>query len=90
MPPRILRATLFAFFAACYAATLAAYLATVGVPRATWLTAASLVPFAWAGGLIGRRVGDRLGVETATALALVVLVATGLYTVAVAVRLVVS
>jgi uncharacterized membrane protein YfcA len=90
MPPRILRATLFAFFAACYAATLAAYLATVGVPRATWLTAASLVPFAWAGGLIGRRVGDRLGVETATALALVVLVATGLYTVAAAIRLALS
>ena len=85
-PPRIVRATLFAFFAACYAATLAAYIGTIGVPRAIWLTAASLVPFAWAGGLIGRRVGDRLGVEAATVLALVVLTATGLYTVAAAAR----
>ena len=86
-PPRVMRATLFAFFAACYAATLAAYIATVGVPGATWLAAASLIPFAWAGGMIGRRVGDRLGVATATALALVVLIATGLYTVAAVARL---
>jgi hypothetical protein len=90
MPPRIVRATLFAFFAACYAATLAAYIATIGVPRATWLGAASLIPFAWAGGLIGRRVGDRLGVEAATVLALIVLIATGLYTVAAAARAVLS
>jgi uncharacterized protein len=86
-PPRVMRATLFAFFAACYTATLAAYIATVGVPSATWLNAASLIPFAWAGGIIGRRVGDRLGVATATALALVVLIATGLYTVAAVARL---
>jgi uncharacterized membrane protein YfcA len=90
MPPRAVRATLFAFFAACYAATLAAYIATIGVPRATWLGAASLIPFAWAGGLIGRRVGDRLGVEAATVLALIVLIATGLYTVAAAARAVLS
>jgi uncharacterized membrane protein YfcA len=89
-PPRIMRATLFAFFAACYAATLAAYIATVGVPAATWLAAAGLIPFAWAGGMIGRRVGDRLGVEAATALALVVLIATGLYTVAAVARLALS
>ena len=89
-PPRVVRATLFAFFAACYTATLAAYVATVGVPGATWLAAASLMPFAWAGGLIGRRVGDRLGVEAATVLALVVLTATGLYTVAAALRLALS
>ena len=86
IPPRILRATLFAFFAACYAATLAAYIATVGVPRATWLTAASLAPFAWVGGVIGRRLGDRLGIQAATVLALVVLTATGLYTVVAAIR----
>ena len=90
MPPRAVRATLFAFFAACYAATLAAYIATVGVPRATWLGAASLIPFAWAGGLIGRRVGDRLGVDAATVLALIVLMVTGLYTVAAAARAVLS
>jgi uncharacterized membrane protein YfcA len=89
-PPRVMRATLFAFFAACYAATLAAYIATVGVPGTTWLAAAGLIPFAWAGGMIGRRVGDRLGVEAATALALVVLIATGLYTVAAVARLALS
>jgi uncharacterized protein len=88
--PRMLRATLFAFFAGSYAATLAAYVATVGVPRATWLGAASLIPFAWAGGLIGRRIGDRLGVEAATVLALIVLIATGLYTVAAAARVALS
>jgi len=82
--PRMLRATLFAFFAGCYAATLAAYVATVGVPGSIWVTSATLAPFAAIGGIIGRRVGDRLGVEAATVLALVVLVATGLYTVAAA------
>jgi hypothetical protein len=40
--------------------------------------------------MIGRRVGDRLSVEAATALAIVVLTATGLYTVAAAVRLALS
>jgi uncharacterized membrane protein YfcA len=90
MPPRTLRATLFAFFAACYTATIAAYIVTIGVPGATWLVAASLIPFAWAGGLIGRRVGDRLGVDAATVLALIVLIATGLYTVAAAARLALS
>jgi len=89
-PPRIVRATLFAFFAACYAATLAANMAMIGVPGAIWLIAASLVPFVWVGGLIGRRLGDRLGAEAATVLALVVLVGTGLYTVAAAVRLALS
>jgi uncharacterized membrane protein YfcA len=84
--PRMLRATLFAFFAGCYTATLAAYVATVGVPGPIWLTAATLAPFAAIGGIIGRRIGDRLGVEAATVLALVVLVATGLYTVAAAAR----
>jgi hypothetical protein len=88
--PRIVRATLFAFFAACYAATLAAYIVTIGVTRATWLAAASLIPFAWIGGLIGRRVGDQLGVEGATVLALIVLMATGLYTVAAALHVALS
>ena len=88
--PRVVRATLFAFFAACYAVTLAAFIATVGVPRATWLGAASLVPFVWIGGAIGRHVGDRLGVEAATVLALVVLIATGLYTVAAVLRVALS
>ena len=84
--PCMLRATLFAFFAGCYAATLAAYVATVGVPGGIWLTSATLAPFAAIGGIIGRPIGDRLGVEAATVLALVVLIATGLYTVSAAAR----
>ena len=39
---------------------------------------------------VGRRVGDRLGVDAATVLALIVLMVTGLYTVAAAARAVLS
>jgi uncharacterized membrane protein YfcA len=89
-PQRAVRATLLAFFALSYAATLLAHLATIGVPRSVWLGAASLIPFVWAGGLIGRRVGDRMGTTAAAVLAIVVLAATGLYTVAIAGRLALS
>jgi uncharacterized membrane protein YfcA len=84
--PRAVRATLLNFFALVYAATLLAHIAALGVPRATWLGAASLIPLAWAGGLIGRWLADRLGNETAAALAILVLGAAGLYTLAAAVR----
>jgi len=86
-PQRAVRATLLAFFALSYAATLIAHAATIGVARGVWLGAATLVPFVWGGGVIGRRMGDRMGEQAAATLALIVLVATGLYTVAVAVRL---
>ena len=84
--PRAVRATLLYFFALSYAATLVAHVATIGVPRATWIGAASLVPFAWAGGLIGRTVADRLGNEAAAGLAILVLALAGLYTLAAAAR----
>ena len=84
--PRAVRATLLYFFALSYAATLVAHVATIGVPRATWLGAASLIPFAWAGGLIGRTVADRLGNEAAAGLAILVLALAGLYTLAAAAR----
>jgi uncharacterized membrane protein YfcA len=84
--PRAVRATLLNFFALSYGATLVAHVATIGVPRATWLGAASLVPFAWAGGLIGRTVADRLGNEAAAGLAILVLAIAGLYTLAAAAR----
>ena len=84
--PRAVRATLLYFFALSYAATLVAHVATIGVPRATWIGAASLVPFAWAGGLIGRTVADRLGNEAAAGLAILVLAVAGLYTLAAAAR----
>jgi uncharacterized membrane protein YfcA len=88
MQPRAVRAILFAFFAACYAATLAAYIAAVGVPSTIWLGAASLIPFAWAGGLTAG--GSATCVDAATVLALIVLIATGLYTVVAAARLALS
>ena len=84
--PRAVRATLLNFFALSYAATLVAHVSTIGVPRATWIGAASLVPFAWAGGLIGRTVADRLGNEAAAGLAILVLAVAGLYTLAAAAR----
>src|SRR5947207_15325456 len=88
MPPRAVRATLFAF--SRRAKRRLSCPTSVGVPGATWLGAASLIPFVWAGGLIGRRVGDRLGVEAVTVLALIVLIATGLYTVVAAACLAMS
>ncbi len=83
-PPRTVRATLLAFFALVYAATLAANVATIGVPAQTWLAAGILIPFAVLGGLIGRPLGDRLGAEAFAALAIGVLAAAGLYTLAAA------
>jgi uncharacterized membrane protein YfcA len=80
MPPRTVRATLLAFFALIYAATLAAHAATVGVPASTWAAAAILIPFAVLGGLAGRPLGDRLGADAIAVLAIGLLGAAGLYT----------
>lgn len=79
-----MRATLIAFFAVIYAVTLTVNAVFVGMPGRDWLIAASLLPFVWAGGRIGLRLGDRLGEAAAAALALTVLGAAGLYTLAVA------
>jgi uncharacterized protein len=86
-PPRAVRATLLHFFALSYAATLLAHLATIGVPRTTWLSAAALIPVAWLGGLLGRQLADRLGSKAFVRLAILLLAATGLYTLVDAVRL---
>jgi uncharacterized membrane protein YfcA len=83
-PPRTVRATLLSFFALCYAATLAAHVAVIGVPAPTWLAAGILIPFAFLGGLVGRPLGDRLGAEAFAVLAIALLAATGLYTLAAA------
>jgi uncharacterized membrane protein YfcA len=83
-PARTVRATLLSFFALIYAATLAADAIFLGVPRADWLIAATLLPFAWAGGLIGLRLGDRIGETTAAVLAILLLAIAGLYTLAAA------
>src|SRR5271167_1594698 len=79
-PPRTVRATLLAFFALIYSATLAAHAATIGVPAPTWMAAAILIPFALIGGLLGRPLGDRLGADAFAIFAIGLLAATGLYT----------
>jgi uncharacterized membrane protein YfcA len=77
---QVIRATLLAFFALGYAATLAAHAATIGVPIHTWLTSGVLLPFAFLGGLIGRPLGDRLGAGAFTVLAIGLLIFAGLFT----------
>jgi uncharacterized membrane protein YfcA len=77
---RTVRATLLAFFALSYGATLVSHAVTIGIPGATWLAAGILIPFAILGGLAGRPLGDRLGAEAFSILAISLLAAAGLYT----------
>lgn len=81
---QVIRATLLAFFALVYTATLAAHAATVGVPGQSWLAAAILLPFAVLGGLVGRPLGDRLGAGGFAVLAIGLLTLAGLFTLAAA------
>ena len=82
--PRTVRATLLSFFALTYAASLASHVVTVGIPARTWLSAGVLIPFAFLGGLAGRPLGDRLGADAFAILAILLLGAAGLYTLAAA------
>jgi uncharacterized membrane protein YfcA len=82
---RLVRATLIAFFALVYAVTVAADTLWFGLAGREWAIAASLMPFAWVGGVVGLRLGDRIGERTATVLAIAVLAVAGLYTLAAAV-----
>lgn len=82
--PARLRATLLAYFSLCYSAAIAFHAVGVGIPLATWSAAAILVPFAWGGGVLGRRLGDRLGPRGFAVFALVLLTASGGYTLAAA------
>jgi uncharacterized protein len=77
---QVIRATLLAFFAVVYAATLAAHAATIGVPGQTWVAAGIMLPFAFLGGLVGRPLGDRLGAGAFALLAIGLLAAAGLFT----------
>ena len=77
---RTVRATLLAFFALSYRVTHASHEATIGIPAATWLAAGILIPFAFFGGLAGRPIGDRLGAEAFTLLAIALLALAGAYT----------
>jgi uncharacterized protein len=85
---RVIRATLLAFFALVYIATLALHAATIGVSLQIWLTAAGLLPFAFLGGCIGRPLGDRLGGDGFAVLATTLLAAAGLCALAAAAGLV--
>jgi uncharacterized membrane protein YfcA len=78
------RATLLAFFALSYGATVASHAATVGIPGPTWVAAGILAPFALFGSLVGRPIGDRLGSDGFAILAIALLTAAGIYTVAAA------
>lgn len=73
------RATLLAFFALSYGATLASHAATVGIPGPTWVAAGTLAPFALLGGLVGRLIGDRLGSDGFALLAITLLTAAGVH-----------
>ena len=79
-----MRATLLAFFAPSYGATVASHVATVGIPGSTWVAAGVLDPFTALGGLVGRPVGDRLGSDGFAILASALPTVAGLYTVAAA------
>ncbi|MGH7095283.1 MAG: sulfite exporter TauE/SafE family protein [Stellaceae bacterium] len=81
-PMRTVRATLLAFFTLVYAATVAADAVLFGMPKQVWLTAASLLPLTWGGGLIGLRLGNRLESGVSATLAILVLGASGVYTIA--------
>jgi hypothetical protein len=63
---------------------LAADVVVLGAPGADWLIAASLIPFAWAGGLIGLKLGDRMARPPRRVLAILLLDLAGLYTLAAA------
>jgi uncharacterized membrane protein YfcA len=77
---RTVRATLLAFFALSYGATLLSHTATIGIPVATWLAAGILIPFAFLGGFAGRPLGDRLGAKAFAMLAIALLAIAGCYT----------
>jgi len=74
------RATLLAFFALSYGATLVFHAVIIGIPSATWAGAGILIPFALLGGFAGRPIGDRLGTDAFAFLAITLLTAAGLYT----------
>ena len=63
-----------------YSAALVLQAATVGVPLRAWIAVATLVPLAWVGGLAGHALAGRIGETTFLRLVLLLLLATGLYT----------
>lgn len=74
------RATLLAFFALSYGATLVSHAVMIGIPGPTWVAAGTLLPVAFIGGVAGRPIGDRLGAEGFHLVAITLLAMAGLYT----------
>ena len=83
-PMRAVRATLVAFFALVYAATLLSDIVFLGIPAGDWEIAATLLPLMWIGGIAGLRIADRLNETVAAILSILVLAVAGLYTLAAA------
>ena len=83
-PMRAVRATLVAFFALVYAATLLSDVIFLGVPAADWEIAATLLPLIWIGGIAGLRVAEHLNETVAAILSILVLAVAGFYTLAAA------
>ena len=81
-PAPTVRATLLSFFGIVYAAALLSHAVAVGISASTWIGAGVLIPFAALGAIAGRPLGDRLGVQAFAMLAIVLLAAAGLYTLA--------
>ena len=81
-PAPTVRATLLSFFGIVYAAALLSRAVAVGIAASTWIGAGVLIPFAALGAIAGRPLGDRLGVRAFAMLAIVLLAAAGLYTLA--------
>jgi uncharacterized membrane protein YfcA len=81
-PAPTVRATLLSFFGIVYAAALLSRAVAVGIAASTWIGAGVLIPFAALGAIAARPLGDRLGVRAFAMLAIVLLAAAGLYTLA--------
>jgi len=81
-PPQVVRATLLSFFALAYAAALLSHVVAIGIPASTWIEAGILIPFATFGAFAGRPLADRLSVDAFARLAILLLAAAGLYTLA--------
>ena len=77
-PAPTVRATLLSFFGIVYAAALLSRAVAVGIAASTWIGAGVLIPFAALGAIAGRPLGDR----AFAMLAIVLLAAAGLYTLA--------
>ena len=58
------------------------YAVAVGISASTWIGAGVLIPFAALAAIVGRPLGERLGVQAFAMLAIVLLAGAGLYTLA--------